>query len=413
MNETIRFKDLFEVISQKNTDPNVILLAATQNRGIIPKSEVGYRTVTISEENFEGLKLVKKGDFCITLRSFQGGIEYSEYDGGISSGYTVLRFKRKAFDKYFKYFLKNIHFISTLNKYKISIRDGQNIPFSNLGKESILFLPYNQQTAIANYLDYHTTKLDKEISLLEKKVEKLDEYKQALIYETVTKGLDKNVPMKDSCIEWIGMIPEHWEVKRVKDFSPNYLGGVWGDYSENEKGVPVLRSTEQDINGNLKIKDPAILDIQNIKSRNKLKNKDILLTKSSGSKDHVGKSSYITTNNGEGYCFSNFMMGIRCLSKNINTKFLNYCINNIFVKSQINNNSLSITLNNLTNSSVGNLYIIKPPQAEQHQIIEYLDEQCSKIDKKKELINKKVELLKEYKQSLIYEAVTGKLTIGE
>src|SRR5690606_34089136 len=74
-----------------------------------------------------------------------------------------------------------------------------------------------QQTAIANYLDHHTSKIDKEISLLEQKVEKLDEYKQALIYETVTKGLDKNVPMKDSRIEWIGMIPEHWEVKRMKD----------------------------------------------------------------------------------------------------------------------------------------------------------------------------------------------------
>ncbi len=404
MNETIRFKDLFEVISQKNTDPNVILLAATQNRGIIPKSEVGYRTVTISEENFEGLKLVKKGDFCITLRSFQGGIEYSEYDGGISSGYTVLRFKRKAFDKYFKYFLKNIHFISTLNKYKISIRDGQNIPFSNLGKESILFLPYNQQTAIANYLDYHTTKLDKEISLLEKKVEKLDEYKQALIYETVTKGLDKNVPMKDSCIEWIGMIPEHWEVKRVKDFSQCYAGGTPETNKDEywESGTNYWAASGNLKNGliNLDILK-KITDLATKNSSTKKINPFTTLIAMTGAT--CGEVGYSDTT-----IYANqSVCAIKNKKRNSNYKYIFYYF--LSARKDVESLKLGGAQAGINGDDVKHIKIVFPNILEQQQIIEYLDEQCSKIDKKKELINKKVELLKEYKQSLIYEAVTGKL----
>lgn len=87
-----------------------------------------------------------------------------------------------------------------------------------------LIIPINNidfQTAIANYLDYHTAKIDSEISYLENKSSLLEEYKQSLIFETVTKGLDKSVPMKDSGIHWIGEIPAHWEVKRVKDVLKN------------------------------------------------------------------------------------------------------------------------------------------------------------------------------------------------
>ena len=196
-----------------------------------------------------------------------------------------------------------------------------------------------------------------------------------------------------------------WEIKRIKDLLPKYLNGVWGEYSNNDSGIPVLRSTEQNVEGKLKIVDPAILDIKKVGKNNTLKNKDLLLTKSSGSKEHIGKCSYITSENGEGYCFSNFMMGIR-FNNSVNSKFLQYCINNIIVKKQINNNSLNITLNNLTNESVGKLLIPYSTKEQQTKIANYLDTETSKFDRKISNLEKRFEKLEEYKQSVIFETVT-------
>lgn len=196
-----------------------------------------------------------------------------------------------------------------------------------------------------------------------------------------------------------------WEIKRIKDLLPQYLNGVWGDYSEDGTGIPVLRSTEQNVEGVLNIVDPAILSIKKVGKNNKLKNKDLLLTKSSGSKEHIGKCSYITSENGEGYCFSNFMMGIR-FNNHIHSKFIQYCINSSLIKKQINNNSINITLNNLTNEGVGKLFVPVPPREQQTVIVSYLDQETSKIDRKILILEKKFEKIEEYKQSVIFETVT-------
>lgn len=387
----IRFKDLFRVVSKKNNSKDIVLLAATQDRGIIPKSDVGYRTVTISEDNYEGLKLVNVGDFCITLRSFQGGIEYSEYKGGISSGYTVLRLKKIAIEKYFKYFLKNVHFVSTLNKYKVSIRDGQNIPFSSLGKENILLLEYEVQQKIANFLDIETAKIDKEIELLEKKVELLNEYQQSLVFETVTKGLDKNVKMKDSGIDWIGEIPEHWEIKRVKE---NYVLGM---------GQTILKDDLIE-NGNFPIYSATAEDkyfgyVNNITVT--LNEGDMVIPARGNSIGHVKlvkrRSSCTQTTiymKKKNKICSDFVRFFLLGHKNEIFKFDDTAIPQVTV-AQIRSKTL-----------------LSPPIEEQKNISEYLNKAEFDNNKKTELINKKISLLKEYKQSLIYEAVTGKLEIN-
>lgn len=405
MINTIRFKDLFKIVSRKNTNPKVMLLAATQDRGIIPKSEVGYRTVTISEENFDGLKLVKKGDFCITLRSFQGGIEYSEYNGGISSGYTVLRFKIKALDRYFKYFLKNVDFISTLNKYKVSIRDGQNIPFSSLGKEQVLFLPLSKQIEIANYLDIQTSKIDKTLSLLEQKVQKLEEYRQSLIFETVTKGLDKDVKLKDSGIDWIGQIPEDWQVNNLKKYLLKTVSG--GTPSANDSSL-------YDENGTPWVTIGDITNRSYIENtKNKVSNKGIsdknlkiipygtLLYSMYAS---VGYSAELLLN-----ATINQSILALFIKKELNQRFLKYSLDGF--RLWILRDAIGTTQINLNADKVKNIKILIPHIKIQQEIANYLDLQTSKIDKKKEVIKKKMELLKEYKQSLIFEVVTGKREI--
>ncbi len=274
----------------------------------------------------------------------------------------------------------------------------------NLNSETVggLFVPhisYEQQTALANYLDYHTTKLDKEISLLEQKVEKLDEYKQALIYETVTKGLDKNVPMKDSGIEWIGMIPVRWEVKRVSDFfnSPKTI--------TNPGRTDVLSLTlngviEKDIENNKGL-NPESYDTYQIFKKNDLVFKLIDLANYQTSrvgrvwKDGIMSSAYIRLSK----------------KKNTNIDYFFYQFFDLYKRAIFNMLGGNGVRSAINRGDLLKLSVVIPPQIEQQQIAKYLDEQYSKIDKKKDLINKKIELLKEYKQSLIYESVTGKINI--
>ena len=212
--------------------------------------------------------------------------------------------------------------------------------------------------------------------------------------------------MKPSGVAWMGDIPSTWETKRIKDMNPHYLSGVWGDYAQcSSSGVIVLRSTEQNVNGDLNIKEPAILDIPVIRKNNVLQAKDLLLTKSSGSLSHVGKCSYITESSGAGACFSNFMMGMR-FKDNVFTRFLYFVLNTPFIKEQMRNTSLSITLNNLTNSTVNSLYVLLPSLSEQTAIASFLDDRTTAIDSKIQLLEEKATALADLRKSVIHQAVT-------
>lgn len=303
----------------------------------------------------------------------------------IDNNLSAFLINKKINKQYFYWLFKTIDFANYLVP--------STIPVLNTSLVKNIVVPqYSlpQQTAIANYLDHHTTNLDKEISLLEQKVEKLDEYKQALIYEIVTKGLDKNVPMKDSGIEWIGMIPEHWEVKRVKDFYKLGMGEtiLKEDLIENGK-YPIYSATAED-------KFFGYLNDLNLI----LKKDDLVIPARGNSIGHVKLVK----------------QPLGCTQTTIYLKKKNK-INSSYIYYYLIGNKSELfffddtAIPQITVAQINRKMILLPQKNEQQQIAEYLDEQCSKINKKKELINKKVELLKEYKQSLIYEAVTGATNI--
>ena len=307
----------------------------------------------------------------------------------IDNNLSAFLINKKINKQYFYWFFKTIDFANYLVP--------STIPVLNTSLVKNIVVPqYSppQQTAIANYLDHHTTKIDKEISLLEKKVEKLDEYKQALIYETVTKGLDKNVPMKDSGIEWIGIIPEHWTVKRLdKVFNkkPKKVGDVTLPTISLSFGKVVLKKGE--------ILEETHAAYQEVKVNNILINPlnlnfDLKSLRIGISKIHGCASS--------GYIVLNI--------KKDNPDYFNYLLH-IFDVLEMKKLGGGVR-QTVSFEQLKKVNLITPLKNEQTQIVKYLDEQCLKIAKKKELINKKVELLKEYKQSLIYESVTGKINIG-
>jgi type I restriction enzyme, S subunit len=209
-----RMKYLFKDVSQKNKK-SAELLSVTQHKGVVPRSWVENRMVMPSG-NLDSFKYIKRGDFAISLRSFEGGLEYCHHDGIISPAYTVLRATKRLESNYFKYLFKSTSFISELQTSVVGIREGKNISYGELAYSLLPLPPITDQTLIARFLDRKTAQIDKAIAQKERLIELLKERRQILLHNAVTRGLNPNVRMKDCGIEWIGRVPEHWMFKKAK-----------------------------------------------------------------------------------------------------------------------------------------------------------------------------------------------------
>lgn len=195
--------------------PNEPLLAATQTKGVVKKTDYGERTVTAMKD-FHLLKLVMPGDFVISLRSFEGGIEIAHCRGIISPAYTVLEPRTETRRNYYRHFFKSPDFIRNLTLFVTGIREGQNIDYERLSRAYMPLPPEAEQEQIGRFLDWANGRLERAIRAKRKVIALLHEQKQAIIHKAVTQGLDPNVPKRDSGIPWLGEIPSHWEVKRAK-----------------------------------------------------------------------------------------------------------------------------------------------------------------------------------------------------
>lgn len=182
------------VFKQRNDRGNNVclqLLSPTQKYGVIPQGKyeelTGMNAVKLNDStNYALLKTIHKGDYCISLRSFQGGFEYSEYEGVVSPAYQVFYPIITIADGYYKYLFKEKGFIDVMNSYTMSLRDGKNIAFDDFGDTFIPVPPLDEQQEIADYLDNKCAEIEQIIADKKSQIETLDGYKKSLIYEYVT-----------------------------------------------------------------------------------------------------------------------------------------------------------------------------------------------------------------------------------
>jgi type I restriction enzyme, S subunit len=199
-------------------------LAASQRFGVIPQKlmmQLNDSKVMLALKGTESFRHVEKNNFVISLRSFEGGIEHSHYTGCVSPAYTVLSDKKGISYNFYKYLFKSAPFIAALQSTTDSLRDGKSISYEQFGRIALPIFDIKEQTQIANFLDHETAKID---SLIEKLIHLLKEKRQAVISHAVIKGLNPNVPMKDSGVEWLGQVPEHWELVPLK-YLCSFSGG--------------------------------------------------------------------------------------------------------------------------------------------------------------------------------------------
>lgn len=260
----------------------------------------------------------------------------------------------------------------------------------------------NEQQHIVDLLDTKCSEIDATAEDIQKEISLLEDYKKSVITEAVTKGLNPDAEMKDSGIEWIGEIPKHWKVLRIKNVG-EYRNGLTykpTDLTDENTGTLVLRSSNiQD--GKISLKDNVYVSTF-VRSDLKVKKGDILICSRNGSRELVGKNAIIEDL--KDVTFGAFMMIFRCDSPKylyyiLNSKVFSYYLGSFFTS----------TINQLTGSNFGNMKIVYvSDKLEQSKIVSYLDDKCSEIDTLIADKKRQLDILADYKKSLIYEYVTGK-----
>lgn len=354
---------------------------------------------------------LNKGDFIFadTSEDLEGAGNFStrlDSLGYFLAGYHTIIVRLKNNENHdFRYFMHLFDSIANRKQIqnKVSGVKVFSVTQGILNNIFVVIPPKTEQTKIADFLDKKTAQLDKVKALLEEQIQKLKDYRASLIYETVTKGLDKTVPMKDSGIDWIGQVPQGWGVIKFK-----YLGDVKqgltyspSDIVDKDEGILVLRSGNiqngiLDFNNNVYVKTKVAESIL-------LRKNDILITARNGSPVLVGKNAIIDTDIKA--TFGAFMMVFRP-NQSLFAKFAFYLMNVSF--SFYRTFFTTSTVNQLTAAIFNGIEVPLPSIYEQKKITDFLDGKTVQIDKLIQIKNQQIENINKQRQTLIYDYVTGK-----
>ncbi len=409
--QTIKMKYIFRDFSQKNK-PNEELLSVTQDQGVVPRSWVGNRMVMPSGD-LDSFKYIEKGDFAISLRSFEGGLEYCYHSGIISPAYTVLKSQRPIHDSYYKYLFKSQAFISELQTSVVGIREGKNISYSELSYSFLPIHSFEEQQKIAEFLDQKNSQIDKAVALKERQIELLKEHRQIIIHKAVTRGLDENAPLKDSGIKWIGEIPEHWTVKKLK-----YIASIKGGFAFNSStfksdGVQIIKIANLYLNELSLERQPTYIDESFLKSHKDwiVSKGDILisLTGTLGKKDYgyailIDKNDKFLLNQRVGKISPNYIIEKEYILNILQSEMY---LNQLYMLPSGTKQA------NLSNDDILNVRIAFPEaKREREAILNYIIKMKKNIAKAIYFKEQEIERLKEYKSGLINSAVTGKIRVS-
>lgn len=383
-----------------------VLLSATQKNGMCPQSQLEGVVQVKEDTDLQSFKTVHINDYVISLRSFQGGFEMSEYEGVCSPAYTVFRSRGAINNIYFKYLFKTQPFIDKINSFYQGIREGKSIHFEEFALMDITVPTLPEQRSIATYLDTKCAEIDELVALQDKMIDELKAYKQSVITEAVTKGLDPNVKMKDSGVEWIGEVPEHWEVKRTKNvvLAMEKGNGITKEEVFANGDTPCVRYGEIYSKYNYSFERCYSSTNRNILPTLRYFQYGDLLSAGTGELvEEIGKTiAYL----GEEMCLAGG--DIIIIKHNQNPMFLSYALNSHYAQAQKSCSKAKLKVVHISATDIADVMLVVPPLSEQRSIATYLATKCSEIDSLIAIKQKKIEELKEYKKSLIYECVTGK-----
>ncbi len=397
--EVVKIKHIFNigrgrVISQEELDENgnfPVYSSQTTNNGIL-----GY--IKTYDFDCEQITWTTDGVNAGTIFLRNGKYNCTNVCG-------ILKPRNNENMSFLTYALQNV-----APYYKRPDTNGAKIMNNEMANIQIVYPPLKEQEQIANFLDEKCKQIANFIEKKEKLISLLKEQKQALINETITKGLDKNVNFKDSGIEWLGEIPQHWEIVKLK-----YLGNFQNGISINSEafgvGYPFVSYGDVYNNISIPFNVKGLVNSTEIDRKvYSVKQGDIFFTRTSETIDEIGISS-VCLKTIENAVFAGFLIRFRAYKKILDNNFTKFYfrrnLNQYFFAKE---NGL-VTRASLSQELLGKLPVIIPPLKEQEQIAKFLDEKCEKIDLLIEKTKKQIKLIKEYKTTLINQAVCGRIDL--
>lgn len=368
-------------------------------------------TNSMKEIGYQG---VRKGDLVIhNMDAFAGAIGVSDSDGKGTPVYACCTPKRDDINQYYycyllRYLARN-GFILSLAK---GIRERSTDFRFNDFKELYLPVPSREeQDAIVSYIDLHSTKIDEAIAQQQKMIDLLNERKQIIINNAVTKGLNPDAPMKDSGVDWIGEIPEHWEIKKLKHVCQAFGRIGFRGYSttdlvdEGEGCITLSPSNMRD--GQMQYEKCIYLSWEKYEESPEIKifNGDILFVKTGST---YGKSSLVdnlpleATINPQLLVFKNFTC---------NNRFLAHVLQTTTIKTQVEVSVIGGTIPTISQQKILNYVFPYPTEDEQEAIVAYIENKSTPINAAIKASERQISLLQERKQIIINDVVTGKVKV--
>ena len=356
---------------------------------------------------FDTYQEVKEGDFIFCLFDVEETprtVGLSSYHGMITGAYTI--FETNNVDKKFiYYFYLNLDSNKRLKPLYKGLRN--TISKETFFSFNTFIPPLSEQQKIAQFLDDKTAKIDQTVDLAEKQIALLKEHKQILIQNAVTRGLNPDVPLKDSGVEWIEQVPEHWEVKKLKylaKLSPS-KSEITCNHEESCSFIPMEK---------LKLNTLVLDEIKQIKNvysaYTYFRDEDLLIAKVTPCFEN--KNFAIAKNLVNSIGFGSSEIYVLRTSNNLFNKFLFYRLQEQkFMEIAISKMSGTGGLKRVPSEFINNFQLALPPFCEQQKIADYLDKQTTKIDQAIALKTAHIEKLKEYKSVLINDVVTGKVRV--
>ncbi|RSI69327.1 restriction endonuclease subunit S [Streptococcus oralis] len=418
--EVIKFKYLGDVKQGLTYSPSdivdkdegiLVLRSGNIQNGVLDFTNNVYVKTKVAESI-----VLRKNDILITARNGSSALigknAIIDTDIKATFGAFMMVFRtNKSLIAKFAFYLMNVSFnfyrtfftTSTVNQLTAAIFNGIEVPLPSI----------SEQQKIADFLDKKTAQLDKVKSLLEEQIQKLKDYRASLIYETVTKGLDKTVPMKDSGIDWIGQVPEGWEMVKFKYFFNTSKGLSITKECLVDEGIPVINYGQIHSSMSKQVQScdfrlPFVPDYYLSKKGANLNQGDFVFADTSEDLEGAGNFSTRIDSTGP------LLAGYHTIKARLNNydeydfRYFMHLFDSLAIRKQIQNKVSGIKVYSITQGILNSIFVIIPPKSEQQKIANLLDEKTAQIDKLVQIKNQQIENINKQRQTLIYDYVTGK-----
>ena len=390
-------------------------LAASQQYGVVPQAlmmSMNDAKVMLALKGTSTFRHVEAGDFVISLRSFEGGIEYSAYSGCVSPAYTVLAARKQISREYYRHLLKSGPFVGALQSTTDSLRDGKAITFGQFGAIPLPIPSLEEQSQIARFLDYETAKIDALIEKQQQLIALLKEKRQAVISHAVTKGLNPDAPLRDSGVEWLGEVPAHWTVGKCGFYLSILSGFAFHSmgFSVHENDVRLLRGINVAVS---KIRWDETVRWRRFAGDGlkpyEMAENDLVLGMD---RPLIGEGVRVAKIRRDDLpCLLLQRVARLKTGDRLVSDYLMHILSSDMFEAHFSPETTGVSVPHISPSQIADFVIPIPPIEEQKMIIAHLDTQTRNLDALAMRASEAERLLQERRTALISAAVTGKIDV--